>query len=216
MIWCECFQVASMDGTLWELIQAPRLALLEVLLVAMLPGTTFPATVKHARHIEGAGGEKHTETRCAASSLKGSLSHDVFLFSWEMRANACVRKKRNSTPELWRPCHLRFGYGDEPVTRVKNPQASKRHRKHEKTLFLEWLLGRFRAKNGGSEKPAKRRTFPIFAGTHRFSWSKQQDWRFCSGTWNHLKLYFVCSQPVPLAVVAGQSKIFRTCPNVRC
>ena len=83
-----------------------------------------------------------------------------------MRANACVRKKRNSTPELWRPCHLRSGYGDEPITRVKNPQASKRHRKHEKTLFLEWLLGRFRAKNGGSEKPAKRRTFPILAGTH--------------------------------------------------
>ena len=36
-----------------------------------------------------------------------------------MRANACVRKKRNSTPELWRPCHLRSGYGDEPITRVK-------------------------------------------------------------------------------------------------
>ena len=96
-------------------------------------------------------------------------------FSWEMRANACARKKRNSTPELWRPCRLRSGYGDEWITRVKKPQASKRHRKHEKTHFLEWLLGRFRAKNGGSQEPAKRRTFPIFAGTHRFSWSKIGD-----------------------------------------
>ena len=109
-----------------------------------------------------------------------------------MRANACVRKKRNSTPELWRPCHLRSGYGDEPITRVKNPQASKRHRKHEKVHFLEWLLGRFRAKNGGSQEPAKRRTFPIFAGTHRFSWSKIGDFALGHGTiW--ISGPFVCS-----------------------
>ena len=125
-----------------------------------------------------------------------------------MRANACVRKKRNSTPELWRPCHLRSGYGDEPITRVKNPQASKRHRKHEKTHFLEWLLGRFRAKNGGSQEPAKRRTFPIFAGTHRFSWSTQQDWRFCIGTWNHLNLRSFC------LLTLGKCLRASTCPNL--
>ena len=33
---------------------------------------------------------------------------------------------------------------------------------------------------------------------------------------NRLNLYFVCPQPAPVAVVAGQSKIFRTCPNVWC
>ena len=64
-------------------------------MVAMLPGTTFPATVKHARHIEGAGGEKHTETRCAASSLKGSLSHDVFL---KQQSSKCQRFREKCVP----------------------------------------------------------------------------------------------------------------------
>lgn len=131
-----------------------------------------------------------------------------------MRANACVRKKRNSTPELWRPCHLRSGYGDEPITRVKTLRQVRDTENMRNHILWSGYLG--------VSEPRMEDLKSLQSGEHsqylqaHTLVSLEQDWRFCSGTWNHLKLYFVCSQPVPLAVVAGQSKIFRTCPNVRC
>ena len=135
------------------------------------------------------------------------LSHDVFLFSLEMRANACARKKRNSTPELWRPCRMRSGYGDEWITRVKTLRQVRDTENMRKHIFWSgyWLLGRFRAKNGGSQEPAKRRTFPIFAGTPVFL---EQDWRSCSGTWNHLNLRSFC------LLTLGKCLRASKCPNL--
>jgi hypothetical protein len=64
--------------------------------------------------------------------------------------------------------------GSRELKSLRQVRDTENTRKH---IFWSgyWLLGRFRAKNGGSQEPAKRRTFPIFAGTHRFSWSKIGD-----------------------------------------
>ena len=92
-------------------------------MVAMLPGTTFPAAVGHASCVEGTWGKAYSDLlffiitrRIAFKSCppEGRGSHLKAILSVEKICASIARKKKNSTPELWRPC-LRTGYSNELI-----------------------------------------------------------------------------------------------------